>query len=665
MTSGPDGAVLRQFEQLFTAGTVAGLGEGQLLERFVARRDEAAFAALVARHGPMVLGVCRGLLFDPNDVEDAFQATFLVLVERAGAIRDRDLLGPWLYGVALRVAARARAVAMRRRAREHSGAPELAAEEAADELDRDELRAALHEELARLPEKYRTPVVLCHLEGKTHDEAARQLRWPVGTVRGRLSRARALLRERLTRRGAAPVAAGLGVALGREARAVPPSLADATVEAALRTAAGRMTAAGAVSASAAALSRGVLRTMLLSKLKLIAAVLAAAGLLAAGAGVRAYQDRAPAPRPELPKDAGEKKADLAPPTPVAPESPAPAAGADLPAPSNAVPAPSTPASAPPRPEASPDAPPPAQDQPPAIPQPEREARLEPISGPPVTAPPDQPPPPANLQDIEQFLAQMPSEIDAAIKQVSAEITDLSARLKKREAHLQQLKQIQKALTASPAAGTINRLEPLVPPGAGQPDLAAGVVPLSNPPARDLPPPKLEGSLSPTAGPDPFTPRNPAGSFPLSNPPTAGRSGRPDPAAPPGPSTVKPGDLIQIEVLEALPGRPISGERRVRPDGTISLGFYGDLPVAGLTRTEIKEKLIQHLRKHLKDETLGLVEVGEDGKERRLDPKDSDRVFVDDAPHPDGDAQRRLELVERKLDRLLKELEGLKHPPRRE
>src|SRR4051794_12021714 len=106
MASAQYGAVLRQMRRLFDGSSVAGMTEGQLLERFVGRRDEAAFEALVARHGPMVLGVCRRVLSDPNDVEDAFQATFLVLVKKAGTLRRRDLLGNWLYGVAFRVAAR-------------------------------------------------------------------------------------------------------------------------------------------------------------------------------------------------------------------------------------------------------------------------------------------------------------------------------------------------------------------------------------------------------------------------------------------------------------------------------------------------------------------------------------------------------------------------------
>src|SRR3954451_8893170 len=163
------GAVLGRIERLFASGTVAGLSEGQLIERFATRRDEAAFEALLARHGPMVLGICRRVLRDPDDVEDAFQATFLVLVRKAGTLRDRDLVGNWLFGVASRVALRARAIAARRRAVEGNGSTveTLAGGESEAQDDRDhdrEMRAWVLEEVRRLPEKYRAPVVLCYLE---------------------------------------------------------------------------------------------------------------------------------------------------------------------------------------------------------------------------------------------------------------------------------------------------------------------------------------------------------------------------------------------------------------------------------------------------------------------------------------------------------------------
>jgi RNA polymerase sigma-70 factor (ECF subfamily) len=195
------------------------LPDDQLLERFVRLRDETAFEALLRRHEPLVFGVCRKLLYDVHDAEDAFQATFLVLARKAGSVAPPSLLGHWLYGVATRVATRARKAALRR-AREQSGA-DLAAVPSAAEKEDSDLAPLLHEEVRRLPDKYRRPVVLCYLEGKTNEEAAHQLQWPVGTVQGRLNRARALLRARLTRRGFALSASLLAAALAPAASAAP------------------------------------------------------------------------------------------------------------------------------------------------------------------------------------------------------------------------------------------------------------------------------------------------------------------------------------------------------------------------------------------------------------------------------------------------------------
>jgi RNA polymerase sigma factor (sigma-70 family) len=183
-----------------------------LLESFIHGRDGAsAFEALVARHGPMVLGVCRRELGDRHDAEDAFQATFLVLLRQAGAIRRRDSLSSWLCGVARRIAARSRTNARLRQQRE--GSRRAIAAAAPVEADRDEIRVALHDELRRLPEKYRAPIMLCDIEGQTHAEAARMLSWPVGTVSGRLARGRELLRGRVVRRGITLSAAALAASL--------------------------------------------------------------------------------------------------------------------------------------------------------------------------------------------------------------------------------------------------------------------------------------------------------------------------------------------------------------------------------------------------------------------------------------------------------------------
>jgi RNA polymerase sigma factor (sigma-70 family) len=286
------GAVLDQLDRLFNRGTVAGLSEGALLERYVAGGDEAAFAALVARHGPMVLGVCRRVLRDERDVEDAFQATFLILVRRAGAIRDGDLVGRWLHGVAHRVAVRARAHSARRFVHEQSVSEPIesgAAGPAPCEAERRELAAIVDEEVTRLPSTLRAPVVLCYLEGMSHDEAARRLRWPVGTVRSRMARAREVLRHRLARRGVTADGAALAAALVRPP--VPPEWLDATVRGSLNFATHPATAGAIASARSVALARRLLQTMIMTKLSYIGA--AGLGIVLALGGVRtlAYQDQ--------------------------------------------------------------------------------------------------------------------------------------------------------------------------------------------------------------------------------------------------------------------------------------------------------------------------------------------------------------------------------------
>ena len=174
------GAALRQINRLFADGVVAGLSDAQLLERFLAHGDAGAFEALVGRHGPMVLSVCRAILRDPNDAEDAFQATFLVLVKKAGTIRGRDALAGWLHRVAHRVAIQANVAAARRRRLERQAGQMAVATSTNGPAASDELLPALHEEIARLPEKYRLAVVLCDLEGMTQAQAAGQLHWSDG-----------------------------------------------------------------------------------------------------------------------------------------------------------------------------------------------------------------------------------------------------------------------------------------------------------------------------------------------------------------------------------------------------------------------------------------------------------------------------------------------------
>jgi RNA polymerase sigma factor (sigma-70 family) len=294
--------VWKQLEGLYRFGTSGHLGDAELLGRYVAgHRDEsaeAAFAALVERHGPMVLGVCRRVLGDRHAAEDAFQATFLVLARKAGAISRREQLANWLHGVASRTALDARARAVRRRAREQEALATAIADTGPDDGPaRGELRAILDEELARLPASYRGPVILCELDGLSRQVAARQLGIPEGTLSSRLARAKDLLRHRLTRRGLAPAVVALEAALAHEARALilPPSLAVSTIEAAARVAAGA-SLAEAVSASVVTLTQGALHTMLLAKAKVAAFVLATATVFTTGAIVLAQpgpQDRSP------------------------------------------------------------------------------------------------------------------------------------------------------------------------------------------------------------------------------------------------------------------------------------------------------------------------------------------------------------------------------------
>src|SRR5579884_1115666 len=198
----------------------------ELLDRFVSQRDAAAFETLVRRHGPMVLGVCRRLLQHPKDAEDAFQATFLVLVRKAASLGQRELLGNWLYGVAYRTALDARAAAMRRRKREKqvSAMPEPEMRDESEEWR--DLRPFLDRELNRLPDKYRIPIVLCDLEGKTRQDAANKLNLPVGTLSGRLTTARKMLAKRLARHG-------LALSAGALIAALSPSAASAAVPAPL------------------------------------------------------------------------------------------------------------------------------------------------------------------------------------------------------------------------------------------------------------------------------------------------------------------------------------------------------------------------------------------------------------------------------------------------
>jgi RNA polymerase sigma factor (sigma-70 family) len=265
----------------YLRGTAGPAGaDADLLERFARHGDGAAFAALVARHGPMVLGVCRRLLRDAHDAEDAFQATFLVLARKAGTLGRGDPVGAWLHGVACRTAAHARADRARRRAHERR-ATAMPAAEPTPAVVWEDLRPVLDEEVRRLPDKYRVPVVLCYLGGKTYDEAAREIGCPKGTVATRLAKARELLRERLSRRGLALTAVVLAAVVADNARAaVPAGLLKSTVEA---------TTLSAASAGVTALAEGVLKAMSVARLKAVTTLVVTAGLLAGGVGALAYR----------------------------------------------------------------------------------------------------------------------------------------------------------------------------------------------------------------------------------------------------------------------------------------------------------------------------------------------------------------------------------------
>ena len=273
--------------------------DAELLDRFARSRDHAAFAALVRRHGPMVFGVCRRILHDPNDAEEAFQVTFLVLVRKAGALREPGRLANWLYGVANRVARKARVSAARRGRHERAAAgPDRCAPPEAADAD---LRAVIDEEMVALPAKYRAPLVLCYLEGLTNEAAAERLGWPPGSMSYRLARGRELLRKRLVRRGVCLALWPIfwqSVSESAAAGTVPPTLADATAERAVREAERPRVVHGA------------------RRLALVLIVLVLLGFgTAAVAAFRPSHHQRPAP-PTPP-------AGLMPPTPAAGEAPAP------------------------------------------------------------------------------------------------------------------------------------------------------------------------------------------------------------------------------------------------------------------------------------------------------------------------------------------------------
>ena len=292
MPSARAGSPANLIESLFADGSAIGVRDEQLLERFVLQRDEGAelaFGAVVERHGPMVLSVCRNALRDQDDAEDAFQATFLVLARKASSLRAPGRLSPWLHGVALRTCQKIRAQRSRLdrlRSRVETRALMNVDHESDRETIRQEETEMLHDEIGRLPDRYRTPIVLCCLEGLTQEEAARQLGWPIGTVGVRLMRARERLRSRLTRRGLAPATATLP--RPRVVKPITGSLAAQTTRLAVNFCSTVATTSSTVPSHIAGAAIGVLQSYAVKKAvgALIAVLLC--GLLACSA-VLAFQ----------------------------------------------------------------------------------------------------------------------------------------------------------------------------------------------------------------------------------------------------------------------------------------------------------------------------------------------------------------------------------------
>ena len=319
--SEPCSAVPRYLSDLLRNGTPAALSDAELLNRFASRRSEydesaeLAFAALLARHGPMVLRVCRAVISDRHEVEDAFQAIFLVLAVRARSIRRRGSVASWLHGVALRIAATERSRGARRRRHELLGGAVTSSttdDGGSDPVCDREQALIIQEEIGRLPEKYRAAVVLCYLEGLTHEMAAEQLGWPVGSVKSRLAWARERLRVRLTRRGVAPTLGSFDRSPSlRDSESAPipvllkTRLMDATLRGALKAGMGHGAIVGTVSAEAVALVENVIKSMTYSKLMLVMAAVLIGGLLTVGVGVLRYSANLQA-KPAIARDRGQE-----------------------------------------------------------------------------------------------------------------------------------------------------------------------------------------------------------------------------------------------------------------------------------------------------------------------------------------------------------------------
>jgi RNA polymerase sigma factor (sigma-70 family) len=270
--------VVQRLQDVVASQGAAVLTDADLWERYVQGRDEAAFESLVRRHGPIVLGVCRRILCNEQDAEDAFQATFLVLIRRAGSLQSPSSIANWLHGVAYRTALEARSAGTRRRAREAT----IQLRSSTCEDPWVELWPVLDQELARLAEKYRAAVILCDLDGKSRKEAALQLGWPEGTVASRLARGRSILAKRLARRGFTGSLMALAVSNSAASARVPAELVASTVTTARVSATEGAALQALLSAKVIALTEGVLKSMFLTKIKTAVTVLLVLGIAALG-----------------------------------------------------------------------------------------------------------------------------------------------------------------------------------------------------------------------------------------------------------------------------------------------------------------------------------------------------------------------------------------------
>jgi RNA polymerase sigma factor (sigma-70 family) len=298
---------LWKFRGVLACREASGLADAELWKRYVQERDELAFAILVRRHGPMVLNVCRRILRIEQDAEDAFQATFLVLVRRASSIQSPGTLANWLHGVAQRTALEARGASARRRVVEASAVPPIESCEHPGE----ELWPVLEQELGRLREQYRAVVILCDLEGKTRKEVAHQLGWAEGTVASRLARGRSLLAKRLNRRGFSSALVAVALSGKTSSATVPAELIASTIRAANYSDLGKELPNGLFSPSVISLSEGVLKSMFLIKIKIAVAALLMLGITTLGMGTLITKTHATEPATETTamQDTGKSKPD--------------------------------------------------------------------------------------------------------------------------------------------------------------------------------------------------------------------------------------------------------------------------------------------------------------------------------------------------------------------